>query len=453
MQQNPKHIPAQSDSVVVVIGAGLSGLTAARELHRRGVDVIVLEAADRLGGRAMSETTALGSRVDLGGQWIGHDHHRIMALATELGATRFPMHTTPLPVIIDGPRRVPPASPAVLTTGLALATLEVLSRLGAPRRWNATTAASWLRRVPLGTSRRLLDLLAAVSWTADLDRFSVQAMTTMIRHQGGLRTMLATSGGAQDSLLIEGIGTLIDGLAAELGPRVRTGQRVTSIHRDDHGVTLRTTAGELRAAKVIVTVPPPMTARITFDPPLPPSRADLARNTYMGSVYKAIAVYERPFWREREGGEFLVLDNPPSAVFDTTPPNGPGHLCLLIGGPAAHELDHLTPTERRNVVLTPLTHHIGPEVLTPASWHEKSWHLDENAGGGYTALPLPGTTEGFPPAPCTPTGHIHWAGTETATDHAGYLEGAIESGIRSAREVLQVLPNTANGRALTASTE
>ncbi len=68
-------------ATVVVVGAGLSRLTAARALHRAGVDVLVLEAADRCGGRAMSETTALGSRVDLGGQWIGHDHSRIAASA------------------------------------------------------------------------------------------------------------------------------------------------------------------------------------------------------------------------------------------------------------------------------------------------------------------------------------------------------------------------------------
>ncbi|MFP1662551.1 flavin monoamine oxidase family protein [Streptomyces cavourensis] len=114
----------------VVVGAGLSGLTAARELHRRGVDVLVLEAADRVGGRAMAETTALGSRLDLGGQWIGHDHHRIMALAAELGATRYPMHTGPVPQVIDGGRRLPLASPSVVPAGAALAGVGVLSLTG-----------------------------------------------------------------------------------------------------------------------------------------------------------------------------------------------------------------------------------------------------------------------------------------------------------------------------------
>lgn len=425
-------------TTVAVVGAGMSGLTAARDLHRAGIDVLVLEAAGRLGGRAMTETSALGSRVDLGGQWIGHDHHRIKALASELGATEFAMHTAPLPIVVDGSRRLRVAAPSILTALLLLVGVEAWSRIAKTQRWNATTVEAWLRRVP-GRARRLLEVLAYISWTADLDRFSVHAMVQAIRQQGGLRTMLATAGGAQESLVAEGIGSLIDGLAAELGPRVRPGHRVTSIARSGGGVTIHTTAGEIRAAKVIVTVPLPLTGRITYDPPLPTTRTALASDTYMGSVYKGVAVYPRPFWRERAGGEFLFLDKPGRAVFDTGAPGGPGHLCVLVGGPEARALDRLDAVERRNAVLGALARYLGPDVLEPASWHEKAWHLDEYVGGGYLALPLPGTSAGIPPIDCTPTDDIHWAGTETARDHAGYLEGAIESGTRVAREVIEAL--------------
>ncbi|MCR8943864.1 FAD-dependent oxidoreductase [Streptomyces sp. OUCMDZ-4982] len=427
------------DATVVVVGAGLSGLTAARELHRRGVDVLVLEAADRIGGRAMAETTALGSRLDLGGQWIGHDHHRIMALAAELGATRYPMHTGPVPQVIDGGRRLPLASPSVLPAGAALAGVGVLSLTGTPERWNDATVDAWLRRVPGRVSRRLLEVIASISWTADLDRYSVHAMARMVRQQGGLRTILSTRGGAQDSLLVEGVGTLTDRLAAELGARVRTGHRVTRLVRDEHGVTVHTDSGTFRAARTIVTVPPPVAARIEHHPPLPADRAALERNTYMGSVYKAIAVFERPFWRDRGRAEFLVLDSPGRAVFDTGSPGGPGHLCTLVAGPEARALDGLDAEERRQVLLAPLVPHLGTGVLKPVSWHEKAWHLDEHAGGGYVVLPEPGTTEGISPLPHTPLGPVHWAGTETADEHAGYLEGAIASGVRAAREVADAL--------------
>jgi monoamine oxidase len=426
------------DSTVVVVGAGLSGLTAARELHRRGVDVIVLEAADRAGGRVLGQTSALGSRFDLGGQWIGHDHHRVMELAGELGLTTFPMHTGTLPTVVEGPRKVSAVGPSMLVAALALAGFGVLARVGTPAKWNALTLDRWLRRVPGRTARRLLEVVALISWTGDLDRLSVRAAADMIRHQGGLLTILGTSGGAQESLLVESAGALVERLAAELGPRVRTSQRVTSIARGDR-VLVRTTSDDVHADKVIVTVPPPVAARIAFDPELPANHIALQRNTYMGSVYKAVAVYHQPFWRDGGGGEFLVLGNPGSAVFDTTAPGGPGHLCVLVGGPDARELSALDAAARREAVLAPLVAHIGPEVLQPVDWREKSWHSDEFVEGGYVALPKPGTTEGFVPMPCQPAGDIHWGGSETASEHPGYLDGAIEAGRRAAAEVIAAL--------------
>ncbi|WP_310784578.1 flavin monoamine oxidase family protein [Mycobacterium sp. Z3061] len=426
------------DSTVAVVGAGLSGLTAARELHRRGIDVIVLEAADRVGGRVLGRTSALGSRFDLGGQWIGHDHHLVPELAAELGVTMFPMHTGTLPTVIDGERRVSPLGPSMLVSALALAGIGVLARVGAPARLNASTLDRWLSRVPGRTARRLLEVVALISWTGDLDRLSVRAATDMIRYQGGLLTILGTKGGAQESLLVESAGALVERLAAELGPRVCTGHRVTSIVCGDR-VLVRTASGDVQADKAIVTPPPPVASRIAFEPALPPNLVALQRNTYMGSVYKAVAVYHRPFWRERGGGEFIVLDRPGSAVFDTTAPGGPGHLCVLVGGPDARELSALDAAARREAVLRPLVPHIGREVLEPADWQEKSWHLDEFVEGGYVALPKPGTTEGFVPMPCGPVGDIHWGGSETATGHPGYLDGAIEAGRRAAAEVIAAL--------------
>jgi monoamine oxidase len=78
-------------------------------------------------------------------------------------------------------------------------------------------------------------------------------------------------------------------------------------------------------------------------------------------------------------------------------------------------------------------------VLHPACSHEKSWHLDEYVGGGYIALPPPGTTEGLVPVPPPPVGDVHWAGSETAAHHPGHLVGAVASGVRVANEVSEAL--------------
>ncbi len=187
---------------------------------------------------------------------------------------------------------------------------------------------------------------------------------------------------------------------------------------------------------MLAAVPPPVAARIAHDPPLPADRAAVERSMQMGSVYKAIAVYPEPFWRAGRGGELLVLDPPGAAVFDTTPPGGPGHLCLLVGGSEARALDALDVAGRRDRLLRRLVPHLGSEVLAPASWHERAWHRDEHVGGGYVAMPLPGRTAGIAPLPIAPAGPVHWAGSETAAGHPGYLDGAIEAGQRAAGEVV-----------------
>lgn len=429
-----REIVGQVD--VVVVGAGLSGLIAARAMRRAGLDVLVLEAADHCGGRALGETTELGSRVDLGGQWIGHDHHRLAALVDELGATRYRMHTGSMPTVVDGARRVRLLAPSIGVAGGALTLLTVVRKARPGRRWTASIA-DWLAHVP-GRARRLLEVAAAVSWTADPQRVSVATMMSLIHSQGGLVHMLSTKGGAQDSLVVEGVGSLIDRLAADLGAAVRTGSRVREIVRDDDGALVRTSRGDVRARKVVITAPPPMAARIAHQPPLPESRAELERSTFMGTVYKAIAVYPEPFWRPMSA-ELVLLDRPGCGTFDTSPPGGPGHLCLLIGGPDAAALDRLDAAERRTVLLTRIAPNLGPAVLDPVGWHEKAWHLDEDAGGGYCALPELGAQAPGVPMAAEPVGCLHWAGAETAQDHPGYLDGAIEAGGRAAREVVEAL--------------
>lgn len=437
----PTDRPEPRTVTVAIVGAGMAGLIAARELQRRGIDVVVLESASRPGGRMMAETTALGSRVDLGGQWLGHGHHRFEALAAELGATTFAMRTPQRPAIIDGAATVAYLGPAAIVANTTALGWELISRIGAPSSWKNRSVRSWLRRVPNRRARRILEVLVSVSTTADLDRFSIHAFLEMIRYQGGLPTMLSTAGGAQETLLAEGAGTLAERLAAELDGRIVFDSPVTALHRDEAGVTVHSATGRYRADKVIVTVPPPMAAGIEHRPALPAERISLQDNTRMGTVYKAIAIYERPFWRERGDAELVSLTKPAMVVFDTSPPNGPGHLCVLVGGPEARDLDKLSETDRRSTILGLLAAHLGDGIRQPRGWHEKSWHLDCHVGGGYSALPIIGHTAGYLPIGAEPTGHIHWAGTETASEHAGYIEGAIESGERAAGEVVASLGN------------
>ncbi|GAA1081121.1 MULTISPECIES: flavin monoamine oxidase family protein [Tsukamurella] len=434
--------PSTERATVVVVGAGIAGLRAALDLHARGVDVLVLEAAPRVGGRVLTETTALGTHVDLGGQWIGKGHHRFEALAAEFGAQVFEMETPKMPKLVDGARTIGMASPTLLLAGAALVAWEGVVRLGGPFAGGGSTVADLLRKVP-GRARRLLDVLIAIATTADADRFALRDFAAAVRVQEGLLTAMSTRGGAQDSLVVDGAGTLAVRMAERLGDRVHTDRAVLAVHRDDDGATVHTTAGTVRAQRVIVTVPPPIATAIEHRPALPTERSHAERGMYMGSVYKALAVYESPFWRANGHAEMIDIDGPGVGVFDTTPPSadgtGPGHLCLLVGGADARSLDDLSPADRRETMLARLAVHLGEGAETPASWHEKSWHRDEYVGGGYLAVPDPKAGAMTFPLGHAPAGVVHWAGTETAAEHAGYIEGALESGERVAGEVASAL--------------
>ncbi|KAL2826763.1 putative flavin-containing monoamine oxidase aofH [Aspergillus pseudoustus] len=423
---------------VIVIGAGLSGLTAASELNCQGIDVIVLEASSNVGGRVNSATTKLGSHLDLGGQWIGHGHHRITALVDKARGTTYQTFSRGLPTIVREGRTVSLFHPSVLLATICLTFLELASRMYVPRGWITLSVDKAIETfAPLEIARQLLRLLVAVSSTADLSIYSVYSFAKSIPLSGGLLTMLRTQGGAQDRLVVESMAIVTSRLASELPRKVLTDMPVTSVSQNYRNeVTVRTASGELfHARKVIITVPPPMLKSITFDPPMPPERIALQENTRMGVVYKAIAAFEQPFWREGLGGEFLVLDDPACGVFDSSSPGGPGHLCFLVAGAPARQLDTLDSNVRREMLLSRLAPLLGHRVLQPVDWHEKAWHLDEFCGGGYVAYPIVGTRDGMLPMPHKPIKNLHWAGTETAQEHPGYLEGAIQSGERAAYEV------------------
>lgn len=341
----------------------------------------------------------------------------------------------------DG-RVLPLYSPSVLLSLLALAIFEVVAKIYVPANWANITlkgAIAWC--IPLEASRQILDLLACVTSTADLDKISVYSFMKMASISGGLSTMMATEGGAQDSLVTESIGIATTMLAKELPARILHNMVVSSISQIGDGrVSIDTSSGDVfHAKKVVVTIPPPMLKKVTFSPALPADRISIQENTRMGIVCKAFAIFDTPFWREGFGGEILMLDDPACSVFDSSPPGGPGHLCFLITGVSAHKLDALDANGRRDLLLSRLVPFLGRQVLKPADWLEKAWHTDEYCGGGYMAYPLVGTTNSSLPVPHAPTGNIHWAGTESAQEHPGYIEGAIQSGERAAAEVVESL--------------
>jgi monoamine oxidase len=157
-----------------------------------------------------------------------------------------------------------------------------------------------------------------------------------------------------------------------------------------------------------------------------------------GALTKCLAIYETPFWREAGlSGEALSDEGPATITFDVSPPDGaPGVLLGFVGGSDARSLGRVPPGGRRALVLSGLARLFGPAAGRPERYLEQDWREEPWSGGGPTSYFPPGGWTGYGPALRAPVGPIHWAGTETATAWAGFMDGAVQSAERAAGEVL-----------------
>lgn len=441
--------PAGAD--VVVVGAGFAGLTAARELTRRGHDVVVFEGRDRVGGRAYT-TTVAGVPVDLGASFIGPTQDAVIALAAELGCGTVRTYNRGKNLIrwrgrVRSYRSTVPRLSIIelLDVSRIQWRFERLCRqipLAAP--WTAAGAhrldelslESWLRSVHASASTRdLMAIMSRVTWGCEPDAVSLLHAARYVKAAGGIGCMLDVEGGAQQDRFPGGSQQIALRMAAELGDRVVTGAPVRRIEMQTDGTLhVHTGRGSTAARAVIVAVAPAHREAIEFEPRLPGGYADLAAHWPQGRLSKAYAAYDRPFWRDGGcSGEALSDEGPVFITFDVSPSDeGPG---ILLGFTDAASFDLLSPDERRSRALAGFAALFGDAASSPIDYVDHLWGADEFAPGGPTAAVPPGAWLAYGQWLRTPVHGIHWAGTETADEWTGFLDGAVRSGQRAATEV------------------
>ncbi|MFL5891999.1 MAG: flavin monoamine oxidase family protein [Solirubrobacterales bacterium] len=395
---------------VVVVGAGLAGLAAAEALLNAGVDVTVLEARDRVGGRVWSVPFA-GGIAERGAEFVLPGNTAIEALAARFGLRLAPKGT-------PYGRREPRGAEAVPREALDAAFDRIAAGCAAPAANTLAEAIDGLEAEP-----RLAALIRArleVSMGHPADDLQADVLG-----EGA-----ATFGDFESYTLAGGNSELARALAGEVGGRLHLASPVRRVRWNEKGVNIWTDNGELAARAAVIAIPTAPLANIHFEPALRGPTADALESVRYGQNAKlfvrlrapsppsAVMSVRRRFWTYTQ----LDRDGDP-ATFVTAYAGTAGAVRALANPESLEgwieELGGLRPDLE-----------LDPEMALLSTWHDDPW-----VRGSYSARSVSSPLRDADLS--TPIGPLFFAGEHTAGDWHGLMEGAIRSGERAAGQLLE----------------
>lgn len=449
-------VGATREADVCVVGAGFAGLSAAHQLRQAGRSVLVLEARDRVGGRIWTERLPDGTAVDRGGAWLAPQHDAAFALVGQLGVPTYRTWVAGHHLLVGEGRirrykgLIPKISPlAVATIAAAQLRIDRMAKsvpVDAPwdarraKELDSRTVDSLLERSGIRTTigRDLFEMAVRGLFGADLEQVSLLHLLLLVHAHRNTSTLFSIEGGAQENLVVGGLGSVAERLAASLGDALSLSTPVQSIAQRGDSVAVGADGLTVRCRDVVVAIPPALIVDVEFEPALPGDRHALYSRAAGGQETKTLLVYDTPFWREAGlSGQSAGPGSPAEVTIDASPSDASrGVLASFTFGPVAQLADGLGPAERKRALLEVIGGRFGPQGLEPEAVVETSWWQEPwSKGCSFAHLP-PGVLTRYGRLLREPMGRVHWAGTETATISHGAVDGAIRSGERAATEIL-----------------